>query len=69
MQYRPVVTFDPNNLEHRHDVYLLVKHQTLSACKNKYTLQGNYGDTSSMMLDKISKYYLQREFELEKDLG
>lgn len=64
MQVKQVIIFDVNNKDHREDFANLLKTKSLGLCKNRYSLEGMYGDLVSMMTDKMVNYYVNREFHI-----
>lgn len=62
MQREPVIRFNVNDPDHRRDAYYLLTQRTLSKCRNRYNLEGNYGDVVSMIADQLNRYYLDKEF-------
>jgi hypothetical protein len=66
MEVTPIIRFDVNNPEHRKDFVSFRETKSLGKCKNRYTLEGNYGDVVSMMTDKIINYYIHKEFSTSK---
>lgn len=57
-----VVCYDPSNFDHRHDFYRVLKTGTFTWCKNRYALEGRYGDVLTMMSDLTVRYYVEQEF-------
>ena len=62
MEKNQVVSFDPNKQEHRKDYAIFIETKSLGKCKNRYSLEGMYGDLVSMMTEKMINYYVNREF-------
>ena len=62
MEVNQIIRFDVNNPEHRRDFVTFMETKCLGKCKNRYTLEGNYGDVVSMMTDRIINYYIRKEF-------
>lgn len=67
MKYVSTVTFDPSNREHRRDYFQSLEDRGFKRCKNRYNLQGLYGDVFSMMTDLVVKYYVNKEFRKDTD--
>ena len=63
MKINPVINFDVNNKEHREDFYTFTRTKCLGKLKNKYSLEGCFGDIVSMMTEKVANFYIQKEFE------
>lgn len=58
----PIIRFDENKKEHRKDFFRLLETNCLGKCKNRYTLEGNYGSITGLMMEKIARYYINKEF-------
>lgn len=56
------VRYDPRNPEHREDFVRVLTTKTYSRCKNRYVLEGRYGDVLSLMMDQTVRYYVAQEF-------
>ena len=57
-----VVHYDPANPDHRKDFHRVLETESFNQCKNRYALEGRYGDVLSMMLDRTVRYYAEQEF-------
>lgn len=58
----PVIRFDENIKEHREDFYTFLNTNCFGKCKNRYTLEGNFGSISGLMMERVAKYYINKEF-------
>lgn len=58
----PVYNFDPENVEHMNDFIKFYKTKSLSSCKYRYALEGNYGDIVSMMTDKFLNHIISKNY-------
>lgn len=63
MRYNSVIKFDPRNIQHRQDFYTYLQERSFKSIKNRYALEGNFGDVASMMTQQVCKYYASLEFE------
>lgn len=66
MQTNQIISFDPNKVEHRKDFSILLETKSLGRCKNRYSLEGMYGDIVSMMTDRMVNYYVNKDFSVSK---
>jgi len=62
MAQRPWVEFDPSDPEHRQHYLTFLQHSSWRGCPVQFRLQKGYGDLSSMIENKLTAFYLGREF-------
>lgn len=60
---RPTVTFDVENPEHRAHYAHFLQNRSWRSCPVQFYLERGYGDLSSMIENKLSGYYLSKEFQ------
>lgn len=63
LSVRPTVTFDPANRQHRQLYVGFLHNRCWTDCPVQFYLERGYGDLVSMIENKLSTYYLQREFK------
>lgn len=57
-----LVRYNPHNPEHREDFFRVLTTKSYRWCKNRYVLEGRYGDVLSLMVDQTVRYYAAQEF-------
>ena len=62
MKRQAIVSFDPTDLQHRSDLRHVMTKHTFHGCKNRYNLEGGYGDVLTMMKSLTLEWYSTREF-------
>ena len=60
---RPTIYFEAGNREHRQHYMAFLQHRSWRQCPVQFYLERGYGDLSAMIENKLSAYYLQREFK------
>lgn len=62
---RPVVPFDVADRSHREYYMIFLQRQTWRECPVQFYLEKGYGDLASMIENKLTAYYLAKEFKSE----
>ena len=62
LQARPVVAFDPSNMQHRAHYNDFINHASWSRCPVQFILEDNASDVVTMIQRTLLVYYTEQEF-------
>lgn len=65
LKSRPVISFNAADRNHRQHYMEFLRRRSWRECPVQFYLERGYGDLSAMIENKLTAYYLQKEFKHE----